>query len=45
LSTAERRRRPLTREELERLRERIDPSADSVAAHPLLGGLDTATYG
>ncbi len=39
-----RRRRPLTTEELERLRERIDPNADSVAAHPLVGGLDTATY-
>jgi aminoglycoside phosphotransferase (APT) family kinase protein len=39
-----RRRRPLTSEELERLRERIDPTADSVEAHPLVGGLDTATY-
>jgi aminoglycoside phosphotransferase (APT) family kinase protein len=39
-----RRRRSLTGEELERLRERIDPSADSVEAHPLVGGLDTATY-
>jgi aminoglycoside phosphotransferase (APT) family kinase protein len=39
-----RRRRSLTSEELERLRERIDPSADSVAAYPLFGGLDTATY-
>jgi aminoglycoside phosphotransferase (APT) family kinase protein len=41
---AARRRRPLTSEELGRIRERIDPSADSVTAHPLLGGLDTATY-
>jgi aminoglycoside phosphotransferase (APT) family kinase protein len=39
-----RRRRSLTAEELERLRERIDPGADSVEAHPLVGGLDTATY-
>jgi aminoglycoside phosphotransferase (APT) family kinase protein len=39
-----RRRRALTGEELERLRERIDPGADSVEAHPLVGGLDTATY-
>ena len=39
-----RRRRSLTARELERLRERIDPSADSVEAHPLVGGLDTATY-
>jgi len=39
-----RRRRALTADELERLRARIDPSADSVAAHPLVGGLDTATY-
>jgi aminoglycoside phosphotransferase (APT) family kinase protein len=39
-----RRRRALTAHELERLRERIDPSADSAEAHPLVGGLDTATY-
>ena len=39
-----RRRRPLTSEELGRLRERIDPRADSIAAFPLVGGLDTATY-
>jgi aminoglycoside phosphotransferase (APT) family kinase protein len=39
-----RRRRALTGEELERLRERVDPSADSVEGHPLVGGLDTATY-
>lgn len=39
-----RRRRALTADELERLRARIDPSAHSVAAHPLVGGLDTATY-
>lgn len=39
-----RRRRALTSEELERLRAWIDPSAHSVAAHPLVGGLDTATY-
>jgi len=39
-----RRRRALGADELERLRARIDPSAHSVAAHPLVGGLDTATY-
>jgi len=39
-----RRRRALRADELERLRARIDPSAHSVAAHPLVGGLDTATY-
>ncbi|HJW48522.1 MAG TPA: phosphotransferase [Candidatus Limnocylindria bacterium] len=39
-----RRRRSLTREELERLRERIDPSAARIDARPLVGGLDTATY-
>ena len=39
-----RRRRPLTGEELERLRERIDPSAARIGARPLVGGLDTATY-
>ena len=39
-----RRRRSLTSEELERLRERIDPSAARIDARPLVGGLDTATY-
>ena len=39
-----RRRRPLTSEELERLRQRIDPSAARIGARPLVGGLDTATY-
>lgn len=39
-----RRRRPLTSEELERLRARIDPSATGIGARPLVGGLDTATY-
>lgn len=39
-----RRRRPLTSEELGRLRERIDPEAVSVSARALVGGLDTATY-
>ena len=39
-----RRRRPLTEDELERLRERVDPRADSIEARPLVGGLDTATY-
>ena len=39
-----RRRRPLTSEELERLRARIDPSAARIGARPLVGGLDTATY-
>ena len=39
-----RRRRALTSEELERLRQRIDPAAESVDARPLVGGLDTATY-
>lgn len=39
-----RRRRALTSDELERLRQRIDPAAASVDARPLVGGLDTATY-
>ena len=39
-----RRRRALTSDELERLRERIDPAAESVEAFALVGGLDTATY-
>lgn len=39
-----RRRRPLTSEVLERLRQRIDPSAARIGARPLVGGLDTATY-
>lgn len=44
VSSAERRRRPLTSVELGRLRDRIDADADSVDARPLVGGLDTATY-
>jgi aminoglycoside phosphotransferase (APT) family kinase protein len=44
ISTAERRRRPLSREQLDRLREAIEPSATGVSARPLLGGVDTATY-
>jgi len=44
VSTAERRRRPLTTEQLERLREAIEPGATDVSARPLLGGVDTATY-
>ncbi len=43
-STAERRRRPLTREQLDRLRDALEPSATEVSARPLLGGVDTATY-
>lgn len=39
-----RRRRALTREELQRLRDRLDPEAVSVTARALVGGLDTATY-
>jgi aminoglycoside phosphotransferase (APT) family kinase protein len=44
ISTAERRRRPLSREQLDRLREAIEPSATAVSARPLLGGVDTGTY-
>ncbi|MEO8633252.1 MAG: phosphotransferase [Chloroflexota bacterium] len=43
-STAERRRRPLTREQLDRLRDALEPGATEVSARPLLGGVDTATY-
>ena len=39
-----RRRRPLTPEELDRLRDALDPEAVSVSARALVGGLDTATY-
>jgi aminoglycoside phosphotransferase (APT) family kinase protein len=39
-----RRRRPLSDDELERLRRRLDPQADGATADPLIGGLDTATY-
>jgi aminoglycoside phosphotransferase (APT) family kinase protein len=39
-----RRRRPLTNEELERLRQRLDPRAERATAEPLVGGLDTASY-
>ncbi|HEY6202050.1 MAG TPA: phosphotransferase [Candidatus Limnocylindria bacterium] len=44
VSTAERRHRPLSAEQLERLREAIEPGATDVSARPLLGGVDTATY-
>jgi aminoglycoside phosphotransferase (APT) family kinase protein len=44
ISTAERRRRPLSDEQLDRLREAIEPGATAVSARPLLGGVDTATY-
>lgn len=43
-STAERRRRPLSSEQLDRLRVAIDPRATAASARPLLGGVDTATY-
>jgi aminoglycoside phosphotransferase (APT) family kinase protein len=43
-STAERRRRPLSTEQLGRLRAAIEPNATRVSARPLLGGVDTATY-
>ena len=39
-----RRRRPLSNDELERLRRRLDAQAESAIAEPLVGGLDTATY-
>lgn len=39
-----RRRRPLSDDELDRLRRRLDPQAESATAEPLIGGLDTATY-
>ena len=39
-----RRRRPLSDDELDRLRRRLDPQAESATADPLIGGLDTATY-
>jgi aminoglycoside phosphotransferase (APT) family kinase protein len=44
VSTAERRRRPLSAEQLDRLREAIEPGATDVSARPLVGGVDTATY-
>ena len=43
-STAERRRRPLTRGQLDRLRDALEQGATEVSARPLLGGVDTATY-
>jgi aminoglycoside phosphotransferase (APT) family kinase protein len=43
-STAERRRRPLTGEQLHRLRDALAPDAIEVSARPLVGGIDTATY-
>jgi hypothetical protein len=43
-SRAERRRLPLTGEQLDRLREALDPEATAVRARPLAGGIDTATY-
>lgn len=42
--TSDRRRRPLTAEQLGRLRDALDPEATDVSARPLLGGVDTATY-
>ena len=44
VSTAERRRRPLSSEQLARLRDALDGEATEVSARPLLGGVDTATY-
>lgn len=44
VSNAASRRRPLTRDALERLRDAIDASAARVSARPLPGGIDTATY-
>jgi len=44
VSTAERRRRPLSREKLARLRDALEPDATAVSARPLVGGVDTATY-
>jgi len=38
------RRRPLTADELRRLRQALDPAARDLRATPLLGGLDWATY-
>ena len=43
-TAAERRRRPLTREQLRRLREAVDPRATDASARALFGGIDTATY-
>jgi aminoglycoside phosphotransferase (APT) family kinase protein len=43
-SRAQRRRLPLTGEQLDRLREALDPEATEVRARPLAGGIDTATY-
>ncbi len=44
MSKAERRRRPLSSEQLARLRDALDPDATDVSARSLLGGVDTATY-
>ncbi|MGH2490701.1 MAG: phosphotransferase family protein [Candidatus Limnocylindria bacterium] len=44
LSTAERRRQPLSRGQLVRLRDALEPDATDVSARPLVGGVDTATY-
>jgi len=44
ISTAERRRRPLTPDALERLRAAIDPTSRGASARPVVGGVDTATY-
>jgi aminoglycoside phosphotransferase (APT) family kinase protein len=44
VSTAERRRRSLTPDAVERLRIAIDRSARTATARPLVGGVDTATY-
>ena len=38
------RRRALTRDECERLRKTLDPTARSLTAMPLLGGVDRSTY-
>jgi aminoglycoside phosphotransferase (APT) family kinase protein len=41
---AQRRRLPLTRDQLDRLRGALDPRATDARARPLVGGIDTATY-
>lgn len=43
-SRAERRRRPLSDEQIDRLRAAVDPRATGASARPLVGGIDTATY-
>lgn len=44
-ATAAERRRPLTPDELERLRAVLFPRSERLVAVPLLGGIATATYG